>query len=381
MTGRIRRQICQRFQSIHSAGSYKLPAYQHDQCERSLHMHLFTMEKRDITLLLVLTIAFNAFCIMVASFAPKSHILDTTLLGKSIANSRSNQQQEANHQYYLLSDESVGDPSRDQDQTVEMRVMTEPLSAINRPINFMLEAEFDLTLENNHAIDTVHNFSQNALATLIGSYQLEWLLAAYDNDSSSGNKSNCTHDNNLCEKNTQEWPNHNNDIGQSVTESLNVMFYCRKSLALDADVKQPLDTSKGYSFRCRSPKLGFTYKISDFRRSRYQLSISINEFNFLTAQDTKPRSNPSDERIIIDLKLLETNSIEMALTMSYTNSSFTYLTIFIHMLFLIISLCIGCCFILCLIKHPIHLWSLEQKLTSLLFVLLIAANSKHAHLF
>lgn len=367
----IRRQLCQRFLSSSSPGNYKLPAYQHDQCERSLHMYLFTMEKRDITLLLVLTIAFNALCLMVASFAPKSHVIDTIALGKTVLQSKDDQ-------YYSLSGESVGD-FRDQDQTIEKRMITRPLNALNRPINFILHGGFDLVMDN---YTPENNTDQDAQVAVFGSYRLDWLLKPL-------RERHAPHCGNECEEEPKDWSVPSRDdverIESKDTEVVEVMFCCNK---LEAPATQPdlnfeaaqVQSPTGqvpdpvHLFRCLTPELSFIYKISDLKPRRYGLLIRISDISFLSQNSDHQMMNTTDNAAI-NLKPLKADSARIAVTLSHTNSSFTFFTIFIHLFFLVISLCVGCCFIVCLAKYPLRLWSLEQRWTALLFFLLLGANS------
>lgn len=379
----IRRHLCQRLHSSHSPGNYKLHAYQHDQCERSLHMYLFTMEKRDITLLLVLTIAFNALCVMVASFAPKSHVIDTVILGQSQLQPRD--ERRGAELYYSLAGESVGD-LRDQDQTIEKRMITRPLNSLNRPMNFQLGVEFDLIMDNSTSENNTHDHDSNQYAqnVVFGSYRLDWLLEPLQ-------ERHASHCDNDCEKESKDWSILSRgrradveSIESKAPAGIDVMFCCNMleasapqlNLILeDAQVQPPIEEmlDRGHLFRCQTPELSFSYKISDLKRKRYGLIIRMSDISFLSQNREHQMNNTGDAAI--NLKQLRADSARISVTLSHTNSSFTFFTIFIHLFFLVISLCVGCCFIVCLAKYPLRLWSLEQRWTALLFFLLLGANS------
>lgn len=385
----FRRHISQKIPLLNSSGSYKLPTYQHDQCERSLHMHLFTLEKKDITLLLILAIAFSVFCMLVASFAPKSHVLDTLLLSRPMVQSREHQAR-LNQPYYSVLDDSHGDLGQS-DESIEMRMMTKPLNTLNRAMTFLIKSEFDLKLDNIEQLNPPSNgsnYDKSAQFVIKGSYHFEWELGA-SRDSATINcenkDRNCQRELNkdASDKKIRREEGEEYELKSKTTNNLKVLFFCIRTNLSESNLKTKPDQSAGEKnldrvVNCRTPDLSFVRRIADLRRNRYQIIMRISDVKFLAQRRSAEKAHKDGIEVIetiLDQRQLTASSVRLAVTMSYTNSSFTFLTIFIHLFFLLISLCVACCFILCLTKYSLRQWSLEQKWTSLLLVLLIGANS------
>lgn len=380
------------------AANYKLASYHHDQCERSLRMHLFCLEKRDLTLVLTLFIAIGLFCSILASIAPQAHIFDSILISKSIMdlNSEPHAKQVERESIDMdlapissfsqaqkeiptritnkyISEKGGSQDQEDIDNEYETFVFTKPLNNLNKYIELDLRAKFNgvsspaypaLPGSNKTSVKFKIGFT---FETLDGGKNLEsdrfhlkrsvFLEKEQRNSTAPDYQARQT----SSPKNT----------GFRIFQHVNVTFDC-KIVEHSRSSLGESDPSKTYTNNslqtCKIPDLSVQFKLNHSKRRIYKITLKISDIKF----DSPKKMIKNDVYTRFKLK-----SLDLTMLLSYTNSSFVLLTIYIRFLLLVLSVSIACCFIICLSQYKFKLWSLEQKWTALLLILLIGSNSEY----
>lgn len=390
------------------AANYKLASYHHDQCERSLRMHLFSLEKQDLTLVLTLFVSFGLLCIILSSIAPQASVFDTILISKSTMGDPPSEKsapiveqveqnsidmdlaptssfEQPKKEIFTKVSQDAGTKRRSQDKeevdySYETFVFTKPLNNLNRHIGLDLRARFgDISMPNgfpnlnkvsvSFKIAFIFETLDNDKRLKINATHLEGL--PLEREISRANKTVSAHSEQRVPPTTM-LPTNN---GLRVFQQLNVTFDCeiREHSRLNRDKIDLTKTSINNSIGvCEVPDLSVQFKINHSKKSIYKITTKITDIKF--NHSTMLTMNSGDDSLDDKLKL---KTLELILLLSYTNSSFILLTIFIHLILLILSFSIACCFLICLSEYKFKLWSLEQKWTALLLILLVGSNSEY----
>lgn len=400
------------------AANYKLASYHHDQCERSLRMNLFSLEKRDLTLVLTLFIAFAVLCAILSSIAPQAYIFDTILISKSNIRARDSYKyssinnkkpQERSIDMDLEPVESIGfknrspqvetnetaattadkkkleDNNRQVSDEYESFIYTKPLNNLNKHINLNLRTKFNGILTQTGTTSSLNKILVN--------FKIGFIFETFDSENSyfkhkSDNQDIITIRESVIENSVNDMTSGYSDASKApplkstklqsngaaggelrAIQQLNVTFNCEFIKQQPKNTLKEIKQSNNSYQACEMPDLSVKFKINHSKNCIYKITFKITEVKFKKLLKDDKSSLSSNE--------YELKTLDLMMLLSYTNSSFVLLTIFTRLILLIVSLFIACCFIVCLSEHKFKFWSLEQKWTALLLILLVGANSEY----
>lgn len=384
------------------AANYKLASYHHDQCERSLRMHLFSLEKRDLTLVLTLFIAFSALCAIIASISPQAYIFDTILISKSnfrehnsyeYSSRRNEKPKERSIDMDLEPIESIGgfnyrssqeisaetnktdeknklkDNNRQVNDEYESFIYTKPLNNLNKFINLNLLLKFNGILTQTGTASSLNKIFVN--------FKIAFTFETFNSENNYfKHKSNepdiITIRESVIENSVNSTTSGYSDAFPAKSATLSnvggeLRVIQQLNVTSDCEFTQQQQQPNNSCQACEIPDLSVKFKLNHSKNCIYKISFKITEIEFKI-----PKNDKSSLSSKYELK-----SLNLMILLSYTNSSFVLLTIFTRLIFLIVSIFIACCFIVCLSEYEFKLWSLEQKWTALLLILLVGANSEY----
>lgn len=296
--------------------NYKLAIYQHEQCEKTIQMHLFSLERRDFSLIVIFSVAFSLLTFMLASFWPDPFEMQSSKLaiggggGELINETFSNSSLEFSSQLHSV------------------RLATNSIFCLNRELNLLSRVEFQLEIMDLNEI---------------GPDELDEIKFKL---------------------------NSNLQVSPLDLNSNFVLNDKRLSHRHSININCPIRENHLPLIDCSSSSL-IEYKINRPNKRKYLVELSLNNLTVEEEENQQDKKHFSTK-----LNSLKLKSSSLNLTISYQNSLFKALTILTHMFFYCLSIWLSFWFLACLNEHKYSSWSIEQKFTAIQSVLLVLTNSK-----
>lgn len=329
--------------------NYKLAIYRHEQCERTTQMHLFNLEKRDFSLMVLFSVAFTLLSFMWAPFWPNP--MDYQASESRVFQPKTSPYSEQiTVGLHLIKNETVEFVETNQELRNEFQLTSNDCS--DRDLAIMSRVELEFEIDQSETLDVRFAF------------KLEWNIISYSiSDADNQELGQFAREPDMGSS-SNELPFFDE---QTKAHGLSLMIECKS----DDEFANNNNNSVAL-IKCFSPDIHVRDLIgrgSDgsarFLSFSHKIKISLKQIKL--ARKGKTNLNGA----------FKLKSVSLSNEIGYLNSNFKALVASTRWSFLVASILLSLCFLACLKKYKFSNWSIEQQSTIVQLMLLVLINSKY----